>query len=46
MEYVIVAFILLIGPLSLLLGADSREDDGRGWWPGVFGHRNTASDPR
>jgi hypothetical protein len=39
-EYAIVAFILLIGPLSMLLGADSRDvDDRRGWWPGVFGER-------
>ncbi len=37
-EYAIVAFILLIGPLSMLLGADSRDvDDRRGWWPGIFG---------
>jgi len=40
MEYAIVAFILLIGPLSMLFGADSREpDDRRGWWPGVIGER-------
>ena len=40
MEYAIVAFILLIGPLSMLLGADSRYlDDRRGWWPGVVGER-------
>jgi hypothetical protein len=39
-EYAIVAFILLIGPLSMLLGADSRDiDDRRGWWPGVVGER-------
>jgi len=37
-EYAIVAFILLIGPLAMLLGADSRDvDDRRGWWPGIFG---------
>jgi len=40
MEYAIVAFILLIGPLSMLFGADSRDiDDRRGWWPGVSGER-------
>jgi hypothetical protein len=40
MEYAIVAFILLIGPLSMLFGADSRyPDDRRGWWPGVVGER-------
>jgi hypothetical protein len=39
-EYAIVAFILLIGPLSMLFGTDSRDvDDRRGWWPGVFGER-------
>jgi|GEM_PF-4688362 hypothetical protein len=39
-EYAIVAFILLIGPLSMLLGTDSRDlGDRRGWWPGVFGER-------
>jgi len=40
-EYAIVAFILLIGPLALLLGADSRslDDEPRGWWPGVVGER-------
>ena len=40
MEYAIVAFILLIGPLSLLLGTDSRPVEISSWWPGVFGNRN------
>jgi hypothetical protein len=33
----ILAFVLLIGPLALLYGADSRpvERDGHGWWPGA-----------
>ncbi len=30
-----MAFLILIGPLSLLVGADSRVDDPRGWWPAV-----------
>jgi hypothetical protein len=36
MEYVLIAFILLIGPLALWAGADSRPgvDDHRSWWPG------------
>ena len=35
MELLVVAFLLGIGPLALLLGVDSREDDPRGWWPAV-----------
>jgi hypothetical protein len=35
MELVVVAFLVVIGPLALLCGADSREDDPRGWWPAV-----------
>jgi hypothetical protein len=35
MELLVVAFLLGIGPLAMLLGVDSREDDPRGWWPGV-----------
>jgi hypothetical protein len=33
----VIAFILLIGPLSLLYGVDSRpyEERPRGWWPGA-----------
>ena len=33
----IMAVVLLVGPLSLLYGADSRrfdERDRRSWWPG------------
>jgi hypothetical protein len=35
MEFAALAFLILIGPLSLLMGADSRVDDPRGWWPAV-----------
>ncbi len=28
-----IALIVLIGPLALLYGADSRIDDRRGGWP-------------
>jgi hypothetical protein len=37
MELVILAFILLIGPLAVLYGADSRPTDTRehGPWRGV-----------
>src|SRR5262245_44786509 len=35
MELLVVAFLIGIGPLALLFGADSREDDPRGWWPGA-----------
>jgi hypothetical protein len=33
---ILLAFILLVGPLAVLFGADSRpvERDDRGWWPG------------
>jgi hypothetical protein len=33
-----VAFVVLLGPLALWFGADSRDrdpDDMRGWWPAV-----------
>ena len=36
-ELLIIAFLLLIGPMALLFGADSRFDDIRNrerWWPG------------
>jgi hypothetical protein len=33
MVAVVVAFIVLIGPLALLYGADSRVDDRRRGWP-------------
>jgi hypothetical protein len=32
---VVLVFVVLIGPLSLLYGADSRADDRRGGWPGT-----------
>jgi hypothetical protein len=28
-----IAFIVLIGPLAVLYGVDSRVDDRRGGWP-------------
>jgi hypothetical protein len=34
----VLAFVLLIGPLAVLYGADSRipdDRDRRGWWPGA-----------
>lgn len=37
---ILLAFFLLLGPLAILFGADSRsrdERDQRGWWP--FGER-------
>jgi hypothetical protein len=33
MEFVIIAFIVLIGPLAVLYGADSRASDTRGHGP-------------
>ena len=36
MELVVLAFLLLIGPLAVLFGADSRDTDTRDrrrWWP-------------
>ncbi len=35
MELLVLLFLLGIGPLALLLGADSRVDDPRGWWPAI-----------
>ena len=32
---VVIAFIVLIGPLAVFLGADSRLDDRRRGWPGT-----------
>jgi hypothetical protein len=35
--YVVIAFLLLVGPLAVLYGKDSRlldDRDSRGWWPG------------
>lgn len=34
---VLLLFFLLIGPLALLFGVDSRYWDERGWWPGAPG---------
>src|SRR5579872_1160279 len=31
----ILLFLLLVGPLALRFGADSRMWDDRGWWPGA-----------
>jgi hypothetical protein len=33
MELVVIAFILLVGPLALLYGADSRRLDDHGIFP-------------
>jgi hypothetical protein len=35
MELLVLVLLIGIGPLALLLGVDSREDDARGWWPGA-----------
>jgi len=32
-QIVLLAFFLLVGPLAVLFGADSRLDDRRGSWP-------------
>jgi hypothetical protein len=31
----VIAFVILVGPVSILYGADSRitRDRDRGWWP-------------
>jgi hypothetical protein len=37
MEMFIIALLLLIGPLALVAGVDSRSHDtrdGQRWWPG------------
>jgi hypothetical protein len=31
----VVAFVVLIGPLAVFFGADSRVDDRRHGWPGT-----------
>ena len=34
----VLAFLLLVGPLAVFFGADSRrlgDRDQRGWWPGA-----------
>ena len=33
MVAMMIAFIVLIGPLAVLYGVDSRVDDRRGGWP-------------
>jgi len=33
--FFIVIFVLAVGPLALLYGADSRRWDERGSWPGA-----------
>jgi hypothetical protein len=35
MELLVIAFVLLVGPLALLLGADSRRLDDHGIFPGT-----------
>jgi hypothetical protein len=32
---IVIAFVVLIGPLAVLYGADSRCDDRRDGWPGT-----------
>lgn len=35
--YLVIGFLVLVGPLALLFGADSRPNDTRErspWWPG------------
>lgn len=32
-QIILLAFFLLVGPLAVLFGADSRLDDRRGSWP-------------
>jgi hypothetical protein len=37
METILIALLLLVGPLALLAGSDSRSRDprdGQRWWPG------------
>jgi hypothetical protein len=37
MEMILIALLLLVGPLALLAGSDSRSHDprdGQRWWPG------------
>jgi hypothetical protein len=31
----VIVFVLVVGPLALLYGVDSRRSDERGWWPGT-----------
>lgn len=32
-QIILLAFFLLVGPLAVLFGVDSRLDDRRGSWP-------------
>jgi hypothetical protein len=34
-ELLILAFLVLVGPLSYFFGVDSRDPDDRGWFAGV-----------
>jgi hypothetical protein len=34
-DIIILLFIVLLGPLAIVFGADSRTWDDRGWWPGT-----------
>lgn len=37
MELLTIAFLILVGPMAVLYGADTSLDDvccRRGWWPG------------
>jgi hypothetical protein len=34
----VIALLVVIGPLALLYGVDSRRWDERGWWPGARSH--------
>jgi hypothetical protein len=31
---IVIAFVLVLGPLALVYGVDSRSPDERSWWPG------------
>jgi hypothetical protein len=33
-ELLLIAFLVLMGPLAYVYGADSRSGDSRGGWPG------------
>jgi hypothetical protein len=32
--FILMVFVLVLGPLALVYGVDSRRSDGRSWWPG------------
>lgn len=42
---ILLAFFILLGPLALLFGVDSRVDDERGWWAGAPAAREVLSHP-